>query len=133
MGDGAPWIAIQFETCFGTPSRFLLDFYHVCDYLGDASHVCAPNDPKDWMEQQKRRLKRNHFGAVLKALKPHQEPDAVPDKKAPVRSAYRYLLNRPNYLDYKGTIALDLPIGSGEIESAHRYIIQIRLKRSGSW
>ncbi len=133
VGDGAPWIAAQIGTLLGDPGRFLLDFYHVCDYLADASRVCAPNDPKAWMEQQKTRLKQNHSAAVLEALKPHQEADCVPDKQAPVRAAYRYLHNRPTHLDYKAAIASGLPIGSGEIESAHRYIIQIRLKRSGSW
>ena len=133
VGDGAPWIAMQMETHFGQPGRFLLDFYHVCDYLADASRVCAPNDPKAWMEQQKSRLKQNHFRAVLKALHPFREPDSIPDPQAPVRAAYRYLHNRPQHLDYKGSISEELPIGSGEIESAHRYIIQIRLKRSGSW
>lgn len=58
---------------------------------------------------------------------------SVPDKLAPVRSAYRYIHNRLEQLDYKGAIAAELPIGSGEIESAHRYVIQQRLKRSGSW
>jgi Uncharacterised protein family (UPF0236) len=133
VGDGAPWIALQMEARFGQPSRFLLDFYHLCDYLADASRVCAPNDPKTWMQQQKSRLKQNHFRAVLKALKPFRESDSVADTQAPVRAAYRYLYNRPQHLDYKATIAAELPIGSGEIESAHRYIIQIRLKRSGSW
>ncbi|MBW4553496.1 MAG: hypothetical protein KME35_20640 [Aphanocapsa sp. GSE-SYN-MK-11-07L] len=33
----------------------------------------------------------------------------------------------------KGAIASGLPIGSGKIESAHRYTIQNRLKRSGCW
>ena len=121
------------ESRFGDPSRFLLDYYHVCDYLADASLVCAPQAPKAWMEQQKTRLKQNYFWAVLKALKPFREPDSVADAQAPVRAAYRYLLNRPQHLDYKASIAAELPIGSGEIESAHRYIIQIRLKRSGSW
>lgn len=120
-------------TQLGTPGRYLLDFYHLCEYLADASHVCAPNDPKTWMEIQKKRLKHNHYKAVMKALKPYREANSVPDKQAPVRAAYRYLFNRPNQLDYKGTIASELPIGSGEIESAHRYIIQNRLKRSGSW
>lgn len=133
VGDGAPWIATQMEAQFGEPSRFLLDFYHVCDYLAAASHVCAPKAPDDWMAQQKKRLKLNFFVAVLKALKPFLEADSVPDQKAPVRAAHRYLDNRPHHLDYKGTIAAELPIGSGEIESAHRYVIQSRLKRSGSW
>jgi hypothetical protein len=30
-------------------------------------------------------------------------------------------------------VAKDLPIGSGEIESAHRYIAQQRFKRPGAW
>ena len=57
----------------------------------------------------------------------------VEDKEAPVRACYRYINNRPNYLDYKGAIENDLPVGSGEIESAHRYISQNRLKIAGSW
>jgi len=133
VGDGAPWIADQMAQRFGQPGRYVLDFYHLCDYLVDASAVCAPENPKAWLEQQKRRLKHNHVAAVLKALRPDLEADSVPDKSAPVRSAYRYIHNRLEQLDYKGAIADELPIGSGEIESAHRYVIQQRLKRSGSW
>jgi hypothetical protein len=133
VGDGAPWIASQMERHFGEPGRFLLDFYHLCDYLAAASHICDPKAPDDWLNQQKKRLKLNHFDAVLKALQPFLEADSLPDQQAPVRVAYRYLDNRPHQLDYKGAIADGLPIGSGEIESAHRYIIQSRLKRPGSW
>ncbi len=133
IGDGAPWIADQISQRFAQPGRYLLDFYHLCDYLGEASTVCAPESPKTWLAQQKRRLKHNHVAAVLKALRPFVEADTVPDKTAPVRCASRYISNRLEQLDYKGAIAADLPIGSGEIESAHRYVIQQRLKRSGSW
>jgi hypothetical protein len=133
VGDGAPWIASQMNARFGKQSHFLLDFYHLCDYLAAASRVCAPYDSEIWMEQQKILLKQNHSQTVLQALHPFQENKSVPDEQAPVRAAYRYLYNRPEYLDYKGTIASDLPIGSGEIESAHRYVIQSRLKCSGSW
>jgi hypothetical protein len=51
----------------------------------------------------------------------------------PVRACHRYLSNRTNQLDYKGAIEEGLPIGSGEIESAHRYVIQKRLKLSVAW
>jgi hypothetical protein len=50
-----------------------------------------------------------------------------------VRAAEHYIRNRLTQLDYKGAIADKLPIGSGEIESAHRYVIQQRLKRAGTW
>lgn len=133
IGDGAPWIADQIAQRLGQPGRYLLDFYHLCDYLVDASAVCAPDNPKAWLLQQKRRLKHNHVAAVLNALRPFLEADSVSDKTAPLRAAYRYIHNRLEHLDYKGAIANELPIGSGEIESAHRYVIQQRLKRPGSW
>jgi hypothetical protein len=40
---------------------------------------------------------------------------------------------RRNQLNYRGALANGLPIGSGEIESAHRYIAQQCLKRPGAW
>ncbi len=45
----------------------------------------------------------------------------------------RYLRNRPGQFDYSRALAAELPIGSGKIESAHRYIIQERLKIPGAW
>jgi hypothetical protein len=35
--------------------------------------------------------------------------------------------------DYKTAIEQDLPIGSGEIESVHRYVLQKRQKLAGTW
>ncbi len=118
VGDDAPWIADQIDYRFGKSGRYLLDFYHLCEYLGAASSVCAPEDSKLWLKHQQRRLKRNHVAAVLRALHPHLELASVPDKSTPVRAAYRYINNRLHQLDYKGAVAADLPIGSGEIESA---------------
>ena len=70
---------------------------------------------------------------MLKTLKPYLEPENLPDEQAPVRACYRYLINRPGQFNYQNAIKDDLPIGSGEIESAHRYVIQERLKLSGCW
>ena len=50
-----------------------------------------------------------------------------------MRSCHRYIRNRPDHLDSKNTLAEGLPIGSGEIESAHRHVIQKRLKIAGAW
>ncbi len=85
------------------------------------------------MEQQKDRLKENAYNEVLKALQPFVEGENIPDEDAPVRVCHRYISNRTHQLDYKGAIAAGLPIGSGEIESAHRYVIQARLKLAGAW
>jgi hypothetical protein len=69
---------------------------------------------------------------VLGALQPSLEPLAVADDQAPVRSCHRYLSNRLDQVDYQGAIRAGLPIDSGEIESAHRYVVQQRLKRPGA-
>ena len=61
------------------------------------------------------------------------EPPDTPEDAAPVRACHRYLSNRRAHLDYRAALAAGLPIGSGEIESAHRYVVQQRLKRPGAW
>ena len=81
------------------------------------------------MENQKECLKTDRLDVVLAALAPHCEPAEVDEENAPVRRCHRYLSNRPHQLDYAGAIRQGLPIGSGEIESSHRYIAQQRLKR----
>jgi hypothetical protein len=50
----------------------------------------------------------------------------------PVRNAYRYLFNRPGQFDYPAALKAHLPIGSDEVESAHRSLIQKRLKLPGT-
>lgn len=105
----------------------------MCEYLSAAAHSCGKNKEKSWVNEQKELLKQNQSQTVLTNLKAHLESDTVEDKEAPVRACYRYINNRPNYLDYKGAIENDLPVGSGEIESAHRYISQNRLKIAGSY
>jgi len=138
VGDGATWIAEAYERQFGTQSAYLVDFFHVCEYLAEAAESCAGTNPtpakrKKWIERQKQWLKQNRAGQVLRNLKKHLEPADVADENAPVRRCWRYLNNRRDQLDYKGALEKNLPIGSGETESAHRHLIQRRLKLPGAW
>ena len=133
VGDGATWIADQIDEQFGAQGSYLIDFYHICGYLAAAAKSCAPQHGKAWMDTQKDRLKQNGFLGVLEELEAFLEPDTVESQKAPVRACYRNIKNRPHQLDYKAALNQGLPIGSGEIESAHRYIIQQRLKLPVAW
>jgi Uncharacterised protein family (UPF0236) len=133
VGDGAVWITEQMEEQFGTQAQYLVDFYHLCDYLAAAADGIAGNDKSAWMEEKKDWLKDNRWKDVLEALRPGLEPTHIPDPEAPVRACFRYISNRSNFLDYKGALAAGLPIGSGEIESGHRYVFQKRLKIAGGW
>lgn len=133
VGDGATWIADQVDRVFGAQATFLVDFYHLCEYLGAASKVCASGDTHAWLTTQKQRLKKNKWKSTIADLRPFLESQSTPDPEAPVRRCLRYMENRTRQMDYKTAIAEGLPIGSGEIESAHGYIIQDRLKISGAW
>ena len=86
VGDGAPWIANQVQRLFGIQAHYLIDFYHLCDYLAAASAHCAPINPQFWFQQQKRRLKHNQVSTLLNSLKPYLEPENLPDERAPVRA-----------------------------------------------
>jgi len=132
VADGAEWIALQSREVFGDQARFLLDFYHASEYLAAAAAGCQPQSPTRWRRTQQRRLKRGAAPTVLAALAPYQEPASTSDEEAPVRAAHRYLGHRLEQLDYPRALRLDLPIGSGLIESGHRHVLQARLKQPGA-
>lgn len=132
VGDGAKWIADQVEEQFGGQGRYMIDLYHLCEYLSGA----APQDAatvKKWVDRQKCHLKAGRVKQVIAELRSRLEPGDVSDEEAPVRRCYRYMINREKQFFYQEAIAKELPIGSGEIESAHRHVVQNRLKLSGAW
>jgi len=134
VGDGAPWIVNQVQEKLGESATYLIDFYHVSEYLSAAADkIAGPEEKTAWLHQQQERLKQNRVSEVLIHLRAHQEPEDSADTQAPVRACERYLSHRLPYLDYQNALAADLPIGSGEIESGHRSVIQARLKLSGAW
>jgi hypothetical protein len=135
LGDGAKWIVSTFFDQFGagkdSQASYTVDFHHVSDYLAAAAHVIAPQTNKEWLHQQQAELLDNRINEVLGALEKQIEP---PDREeAPVRSAHGYISERREHMDYAGARAADLPIGSGEVESGHRHVLQKRLKVAGAW
>jgi hypothetical protein len=132
VGDGAGWIVDRFNENFRTQGAYLLDFFHVSEYLATAAlAIAGEKKSKTWLHRQQERLLNNQLNGVLRNLQKHQEP--IISAEAPVRSAYRYLDQRRDNLDYMQAQKHRRPIGSGEIESSHRHVVQQRLKLAGSW
>lgn len=122
------------ESSIRPQGDYLIDFYHLCEYLREAAHSCAPPVQRQgWIEQQKTAARESRITDILAALEPHSEPESVSNKDAPVRSAYRCIKNRLDQFDYKSAQEAGLPIGSGEVEGGHRSVIQERLKISAAW
>ena len=85
------------------------------------------------MEAQKDALKTGRADVVPGVLAPYREAPDVSDEQAPVRVCHRYLGARKDQSNYREALAEGLPIGSGEIESAHRHVAQKHLKLPGAW
>lgn len=127
VGDGAPWIANEIERQFGEQSSYLIDFFHVSEYLAEAAPICCPDQPKLWLNNQHELLKANQIQCVLENLRRVENPPP------PVSTVIGYLEKRLSNLDYKGALEAGLPIGSGLIESGNRHVLQQRLKLPGAW
>jgi hypothetical protein len=134
VADGADPIFEAYSEQFAgreERAKFTVDYYHVDEHLSEAAESIAPQKKQEWLHQQHGLLLTNQAGEILKTLEAHFEPLA--QEKRPVRAVHRYIHKRRDHLDYAGARAAGLPIGSGEIESGHRHVIQYRLKIAGAW
>lgn len=133
VGDGAVWLREPVEPQLGTQGHYWVDCYHAGESLSAAVAPCQAVDRKLGFNTPKHALKNRQTPSVIKALESELEPEEVDDQPAPLRAGYRYLNHRREQLDYLGARSRGLPIGSGEIDSAHRYIIPERIKKPGAW
>ena len=57
VGDGAPWIVERFQDYFGDQGKYLIDFYHVSEYLAAAAlQVARPGKEREWRRRQQGRI-----------------------------------------------------------------------------
>lgn len=152
LGDGAKWIEEQMVRVFGDQVKYLVDFYHTSEYLAKAAEHSWASQKVEWRQEQQELLKQSRHQEVLETIrrrlpidwetkqdakKPGRKSKEVVSKEkeqeTSLEKCYRYIANRQKNLDYKSALENDLPIGSGEIESSHRYVIQKRLKIAGAW
>lgn len=118
--DGATWIgqwiARQYEGAV-----HIIDFFHVCEKLAS---VVPKNDSK-WFATQKEAMLNSEVEHVLAAVK------ALPEQGDTIQTLIDYLENHKHQMDYLYYQKQGWMIGSGAIESAHRTLLQVRMKRSG--
>jgi hypothetical protein len=134
LGDGAPWIAEQVDKQFGSQANYLIDFFHLSQYLNDAAQCCYPINTIEWFHEQQKNVKNNQLESLLKSLLNHIEANQCELKtNCLAEKCYNYMIKRIDKFNYKDAIDSNLPIGSGEIESAHKYVVQKRLKLPGAW
>lgn len=133
VADGDGWIWKWVEKWFPT-ARQILDFYHCSGYLHQVAQTQYADDPlkgRQWLEGTMARLFCNEGGGVVWGLQ-RMKPTS-PEAQAAIDKARTYLTPRLEQITYGAHRKGGYPIGSGAIESAHRFICHVRLKRSGAW
>jgi hypothetical protein len=128
--DGATWIANWIREKY-PEAIVILDFYHALERLSDIVKPVTPTEAKrkEWLADQKGRLLANDLDGVLEAIE--KLPKGSPTDMARRAESVQYFKTNRYRMNYETYRAKGLMIGSGAIESAHRTLIQCRMKRSG--
>lgn len=128
LTDGATWIKNWIEDSY-PDSYAILDFYHACEHLHEFVEKCFGNNHekgKEWFEKQKSLLSESLLDRVIENI------NATTAQTADKKKLINYYQNNKDRMDYKKYRSLGCGIiGSGSIESAHRTVIQKRMKLSG--
>jgi hypothetical protein len=125
--DGATWIRNWIEDAF-PDAISILDYFHAIEHLHQFidSYFKEKEAAKKWAEEQKELLLNSNVKQVINNI-----GKLAPQNEAAKKliSYYQANSNRMDYKKYK-QIGCGI-IGSGAIESAHRTVVQKRMKQSG--
>ena len=127
INDGATWIRQWIEDAF--PNAIpILDFWHALEHLYAfvKAHFTDAAKAKKWTEKQKELLLDSQVKKVIQNIKKIAPYNEVAKK---LIAYYEVNSTRMDYKYYK-PIGAGI-IGSGAIESAHRTVVQKRMKQSG--
>jgi hypothetical protein len=113
----------------------ILDFYHAAQHLwaGAAAWFAGRTQAaQTWFESARHRLRHGEAHAVLAELTATLALADLPAcARTTLQNLYDYLDQHRAHLDYERFKELGLPLGSGMVESACKWLIQQRFKGVG--
>ena len=121
----------------GVKITIVLDIVHVLEYLWRAAyafHADGTTQAQGWVECRLMALLNGHSGGeIAKSLRAMIKTHELDEKAAaPVEAAATYLTNNTRLMHYDRALAEGLPIATGVIEGACRYLVQDRMGRTGA-
>ena len=127
VSDGATWIKNWIEDAFSTAVS-ILDYYHACEHLHEFSSSIFTDKGKEkiWTDKQKEWLLKGKIRTVISNIR------RIGQNKESANQLINYYSNNKNRMKYQEYAKIGCGIiGSGAIESAHRTVVQKRMKQSG--
>ena len=138
--DGAVW-AQQFLDYHRPDAVRILDWGHAAEYLSAVAQACfgaGSTTAEHWLDTQLRELLAGEPEVVLGKLRGlrnelalQASDEATQAKLTIVTTSLHYLEQRRGQIRYADFRAAGYPIGSGSVESAHKVVVEARLKGAG--
>lgn len=121
----------------GVKITIVLDIVHVLEYLWRAAYAFHDDGTKEaqaWVECRLLALLNGRGGGELaKSLRAMVKTHKLDENAAaPVETAATYLTNNTRLMHYDRALSDGLPIATGVIEGACRYLVQDRMGRTGA-
>jgi hypothetical protein len=114
----------------------ILDLLHVAQYVWKAAHAFharGSDAAEDWVRERLLEILRGHSSLVAAGMRRSATLRNLPQAdRAPVDACADYLLKYADFLRYDEYLAKGLPIASGVIEGACRYLVQDRMGITGA-
>ena len=132
LGDGAEWLWKVMSRSF-PDARQVLDYFHMAEHISKVAKAQYGDTPEAqlWREATITRLFLDKTGYVIGGLR--RMAPTSPAAGEEIRKLIGYLSKNIDRLGYQQCRDEGIPIGSGGIESANKYISHARLKLSGAW
>lgn len=126
--DGASWIWNRVEDSYSESTQ-IVDFFHAKEHLSTVAEPVLRDQKKPWLSEQEEKLFANDIEGVTIELK--RLAQKYPSHKKDFAREESYFTKHTKRMQYGTFRDKGYLIGSGPIESAHRKVIQQRLKLSG--
>jgi hypothetical protein len=141
VADGALWIWQRIPALLkrlGLKAEQLIeliDFYHAAEHLQKFAELVfkKKKEAKIWFKKARSKMRHKSFRKLLKEMQ--RLVDIIEDgkKKSDAKGSLDYFSEQPQRFAYRQVKAMNLPIGSGAIESLIRQVVNLRLKGTGKF
>jgi hypothetical protein len=135
LSDGARGLWPLCEARFARHATGILDFYHAAHQLwkGAAAWLDGrTTQARRWFAWARHRLRHGMPDGVLADLADALDVEGLPETaRETLRTVYAYLERHREHINYAMYKELGLPLGSGMVESACKWLIQQRFKGVG--
>jgi len=135
LSDGGRGLWCLFEKRFARHATGILDFYHAAQNLWKAAASWLDGrttQARTWFAWARHRLRHGRPDGVLADLADALDVEGLPaTARDTLRTVYASLERHREHINYAMDKELGLPLGSGMVESACKWLIQQRFKGVG--